>query len=64
MRYTLTKIDRSYFFTDHRWQQFEDAKAKKSGPMLDHDGGAAESKNDKASTEGSMNSDYKFGTEV
>lgn len=38
-----------YFFTDHRWQQLEDARARGPGAVLDHDGGPA-------------TADDKFGT--
>lgn len=53
--------DDAYFHTAHRWGQYEDAKARKTGPMLDHDGKAVDA-DKKASTEDTTNGDYKFGT--
>lgn len=57
----IESMEDAYFYTDHRWQQFEDAKASKSGPLLDHDGDGPET-GKKASTEDLTNGDYKFGT--
>ncbi|NVJ98258.1 MAG: isoaspartyl peptidase/L-asparaginase [Alphaproteobacteria bacterium] len=50
----------AYFHTDHRWQQYEDAKARKAGPLLDHDGKGTSQEG--PSINKATNGDYKFGT--
>ncbi len=58
----IETADDAYFFTDYRWQQYEDARAKGLDPKLDHDGKAPGDANDKASTGSPPDGDYKFGT--
>ncbi|SDE39076.1 isoaspartyl peptidase/L-asparaginase family protein [Kordiimonas lacus] len=58
----IETADDTYFHTDHRWSQYEDAKAKKAGPMLDHDGKPAEGADATSSADDGLNGDYKFGT--
>lgn len=58
----IETADDAYFRTEHRWSQYEDAKAKKSGPLLDHDGKAAEDGEKTNTSEAVLNGDYKFGT--
>lgn len=58
----IETADDAYFHTDYRWGQYEDAKAKKSGPLLDHDGKAVEEAQKGAMIEDPLNGDYKFGT--
>lgn len=58
----IETADDAYFFTEYRWQQYEDARAKGLDPELDHDGKAPDEVNDKASTGSPPDGDYKFGT--
>lgn len=58
----IETADDAYFFTDYRWGQFEDARAKKLGPTLDHDGKAPASEDSKAAIDSALEGDYKFGT--
>lgn len=43
----IEKVDTSYFFTEHRWQQLLKAREKESQAHLDHDGAPAENDPDK-----------------
>jgi len=52
----------AYFHTDYRWGQYQDAKARKMGPMLDHDGKAPDGAEKTSSADDGLNGDYKFGT--
>ncbi len=47
---------------DYRWGQYQDAKARKMGPMLDHDGKAPDAADKTSSADDGLNGDYKFGT--
>lgn len=52
----IERADDAYFYTEYRWGQLQDAKAKQQGPLLDHDGKEHSSIQDKTG------GDYKFGT--
>ncbi len=52
----IERADDAYFYTEYRWGQLQDAKAKQQGPLLDHDGKEHSSVQDKTG------GDYKFGT--
>ncbi len=58
----IEAADDAYFFTEHRWRQYQDAKARKVGPMLDHDGKAPADAGKTGAAEDVLNGDYKFGT--
>lgn len=58
----IETADDAYFHTDYRWGQYEDAKTKKNGPLLDHDGKAEEEAPKGAMNDDPLNGDYKFGT--
>ncbi|WP_417449718.1 isoaspartyl peptidase/L-asparaginase family protein [Kordiimonas sp.] len=52
----IERAEDAYFYTDYRWGQLQDAKAKQQGPILDHDG------KKHSSVEEITGGDYKFGT--
>ncbi|WP_417456858.1 isoaspartyl peptidase/L-asparaginase family protein [Kordiimonas sp.] len=52
----IERAEDAYFYTEYRWGQLQDAKAKQQGPLLDHDGKEHSSVQDKTG------GDYKFGT--
>lgn len=56
----IERAENAYFFTDHRWQQLQDAKSQGHDPVLDHDGNSPSQRN--ASMEDKTGGDYKFGT--
>jgi beta-aspartyl-peptidase (threonine type) len=58
----IETADDAYFFTEHRWEQYQNARNKGLDPALDHDGSAREDKNDQASPGGPLDEDHKFGT--
>ncbi|MEE4145413.1 MAG: isoaspartyl peptidase/L-asparaginase [Halieaceae bacterium] len=58
----IETADDVYFFTQHRWEQFENARARKLGPTLDHDGNTPGGESEGASTNGAVIGDDKFGT--
>ena len=58
----IETADDAYFFTEYRWEQYENARNKGLDPALDHDGRAPDGGNDQASTGGPLTGDYKFGT--
>ncbi len=58
----IETADDAYFHTDYRWGQYQDAKARMTGPMLDHDGKAPGEAGKTSSADDGLNGDYKFGT--
>ncbi len=52
----IERAEDAYFYTEYRWGQLQDARAKQQGPVLDHDGKEHSSVEDKTA------GDYKFGT--